>query len=272
MHKEQPIRITLKDRKLGDEWAEWNGSLCENDINVEAGKRLYIGFALLSIILISVAAFIFWYLVSPRFYILSTQLAEVMRYTIIGAVILLFIWLLMNVLSIIFDKNLLLRIWGIEFSLCFFVPVVMRISKRFGVNKDKMGHSFVKVSNSLIHATKKNFDQVKILILLPHCLQRSILNAIKELANQYHISAFVASGGSIARKIIQEQNPTAVIGIACERDLVSGIQDIVPKIPVIGIPNRRPEGPCKNTTVDFREVEEAIRFFLGYHSAKITAR
>jgi len=269
MDKKSTISLRLKDRKLGDEWAEWDGTVSETNMNVEAGKRLFIGFALISIILISLGAFLFWYLIEPRLNELSVQLANIFKYIILGVVIFLFVWLLLNVLSILMDKNLLIRFFRIEMSITFFGALVMRLSKRFGINKDKMGHSFVKVSNSLIHASKKNTNHVKLLILLPHCLQRSILLAIKELAKQYHIPTFVASGGEIARRIIKEQNPTAIIGIACERDLVSGIQDVINKIPVIGIPNQRPEGPCKNTTVKFEEVEEAIRFFLGCKSPEV---
>lgn len=269
MHKNKSISLSLKDRKLGDEWVEWDGTLSEKNMNVEAGKRLFIGFALIATILISFGAFLLWYLIEPRLYELNAQLASLIKYAILGVVIFLFVWLLLNVLSILTDKNLLLRFFSVEMSITFFGPLVMRLSKRFGINKDKMGHSFVKVSNSLIHASKKNLNHVNLLILLPHCLQRSLLVAIKELAKQYHIPTFVASGGEIARKIIKEQNPTAIIGIACERDLVSGIQDVINKIPVIGIPNKRPEGPCKNTTVNFNEVEEAIHFFLGSKSPEV---
>ncbi|MDW7682313.1 MAG: DUF116 domain-containing protein, partial [bacterium] len=105
----------------------------------------------------------------------------------------------------------------------------------------------------------------KILILLPRCLLRSIQKQVKELADKYQCLIFTVPGGELARKIIFEQRPAAIIGVACERDLMSGIRD-VKNIPVIGIPNLRPEGPCKNTTVDSRMVEEAIRYFLGLDS------
>lgn len=62
----------------------------------------------------------------------------------------------------------------------------------------------------------------------------------------------------MARLQIERMKPKAIITMACERDLVSGIQDVAEEIPVIAIPNRRPEGPCKNTEVNPEEVEEAI--------------
>jgi len=52
--------------------------------------------------------------------------------------------------------------------------------------------------------------------------------------------------------------PQAVLAIACERDLTSGIQDVFP-LPVIGILNQRPFGPCCNTRVDIDRVEKLLQ-------------
>jgi hypothetical protein len=63
----------------------------------------------------------------------------------------------------------------------------------------------------------------------------------------------------MARLEIEKMKPRAILTMACERDLVSGILDVAAEIPVIAIPNRRPLGPCKNTEVDPAEVEDAVR-------------
>ncbi|MDK2835430.1 MAG: uncharacterized protein PWP21_207, partial [Thermosediminibacterales bacterium] len=65
----------------------------------------------------------------------------------------------------------------------------------------------------------------------------------------------------LARKYVNEFKPDAIVAIACERDLSSGIQDTYP-IPVLGVLNKRPEGPCMNTRVDLEKVEAAINYFL----------
>jgi len=54
-----------------------------------------------------------------------------------------------------------------------------------------------------------------------------------------------------------------IVAVACERDLTSGIQDTYP-IPVFGIFNRRPFGPCYDTDVDLELVEKGITTFLDY--------
>ena len=72
----------------------------------------------------------------------------------------------------------------------------------------------------------------------------------------------MATGGTLARRIIVEKRPKAIVAVACEYDLTTGIQDSYP-LPVLGILNERPFGPCINTTVDVKKVKEAIFDFLG---------
>ena len=56
--------------------------------------------------------------------------------------------------------------------------------------------------------------------------------------------------------------PKGIIAVACERDLTSGIVD-VGEMDVIGILIDRPNGPCIDTKVDIKKLEEAILFYLG---------
>jgi hypothetical protein len=58
-----------------------------------------------------------------------------------------------------------------------------------------------------------------------------------------------------------ENRPEAIVAVACELDLTTGIQDAYP-IPVIGILNERPNGPCINTKADIEKVRRAILDFV----------
>ena len=49
--------------------------------------------------------------------------------------------------------------------------------------------------------------------------------------------------------------------MACDRDLASGIQDTYP-LPVYGVLNERPKGPCLDTLVPLDELEQAIVRFM----------
>jgi len=98
---------------------------------------------------------------------------------------------------------------------------------------------------------------------LEDCRQCGACNIgpIRTLIAQYGIRAELATGGTSARKIILETKPELVIAVACERDLSSGIMD-VKGLPVYGILNQRPNGPCRDTLVDIRELESMLQVFL----------
>ena len=72
----------------------------------------------------------------------------------------------------------------------------------------------------------------------------------------------VVTGGTLARQVVKGLRPKAILAIACERDLTSGIQDVFP-LPVIGVLNDRPFGPCFNTQVDMERVERTVRAMIG---------
>jgi hypothetical protein len=76
----------------------------------------------------------------------------------------------------------------------------------------------------------------------------------------------VATGGTLARRIIVENRPEAIVAVACELDLTTGILDSYP-LPVIGILNERPHGPCINTKVDIEKVRGAIASFCEAEGA-----
>jgi hypothetical protein len=90
---------------------------------------------------------------------------------------------------------------------------------------------------------------------------RCDIKGLAELAEKFAIDISVATGGTLARKVIVEKRPKLVIAVACERDLTSGIKDCYP-LPVIGILNDRPNGPCFNTAVDVAKIEQALTSVL----------
>jgi len=118
----------------------------------------------------------------------------------------------------------------------------------------------------------------KILILLPIAFRLRLPDQITEISetaraagnvrsrtsssfhDQYEVKIAVATGGTLARRIIVENRPDAIVAVACELDLTSGILDSYP-IPVVGILNERPCGPCINTKVDIQRVKSAIAGF-----------
>lgn len=170
------------------------------------------------------------------------------------------------------------RLRGVVIKILF--PLIIFIGKIIGIPKEKIKQSFIEVNNQLVRSNASKLKPSRLLILIPHCLQDSdcqvritsnVKNCLRcgkckvkdlvELAERNNIHLSIATGGTLARRIIIEKKPQAIIAVACERDLTSGIQDSYP-IPVLGILNERPFGPCINTQVDLEKVKEAINFFV----------
>jgi hypothetical protein len=160
----------------------------------------------------------------------------------------------------------------------FLLPLLIGVGKLVGLKREEVQHAFVAVNNEIVLAQCRNGKPPrKILLLMPHCLQnqdctikitfrvenckrcgKCPIKDLLELTTQYGVDLAVATGGTIARRIVMEKRPDLIIAVACERDLTSGIQDTTP-LPVYGIFNERPFGPCLNTRVALDRVEAVLR-------------
>jgi len=158
------------------------------------------------------------------------------------------------------------------------LPILVLVGKIVGLRKEEVQHAFVAVNNELVMAQCRNgHPPHKILLLMPHCLQDSECDVkithqvekckrcgkcpikdLLEMSTKYGVDLAVATGGTIARRIVLERRPDLIIAVACERDLTSGIQDTTP-LPVYGIFNERPFGPCLNTRVAIDRVDLVLR-------------
>lgn len=169
----------------------------------------------------------------------------------------------------------------------FFVvyPLVEFFARLLGVKSDSIKRLVIDYSNhkmSKMLINKNIKDPSKILIILPHCIQNSAclykvtwdklencrlcgkccIPKFLELKKMYGVDVAIVSGGSAAREIIKQKSPKAVIAVACENDLVSGLRD-VRRIPVFAILNQRPAGPCRDTTVDVEAVKDYIKKLIA---------
>ena len=167
--------------------------------------------------------------------------------------------------------------WVRGLTLKILYPLLMLAGSFSKNRKEAYQQLIIDLNNTLV---KRERPKVKsILLLLPHCLQinecdvrltfniynckrcgRCEIKDLIQIAEDNHLTLFVATGGSLARRVVNETKPEAVVAIACENDLSSGIVDTYP-LPILGIPNERPFGPCLNTSVNLEKVKEAIEFF-----------
>jgi hypothetical protein len=154
------------------------------------------------------------------------------------------------------------------------------LGKVFMQKKGIMQESFLNFNNEIILSNFSGIHSKNILLLLPHCLQKSeckirITNDIIECAecgacdiakvkgimSKYDVRAAVATGGSLARKLIQDSRPDVIIAVACHRDLTDGLRDSW-RFPVYAVLNDRPNGPCFETKVSVSTIEFAIKKFI----------
>lgn len=156
------------------------------------------------------------------------------------------------------------------------LPVALLLVKANNKTRKSIRYFYIELNNIVVEADKKKYKAEDIMLLLPHCLQNSEcglkvtnnpelckrcgkckIGDLIEYAQEKNISIFIATGGTVARNIIKKIRPKLIVSVACERDLMSGISD-VRRIPVIGVTNKQPHGPCFNTDVDMHAIQERI--------------
>ena len=249
-------------------------------MDVRPKKRIFIGLLVFTCVILFFLIFLLWYVplvglknIHPSLPLIFTLALAVLVFLMISGGLLL-------IFTILWRRDILFshKLRGIVTKVLF--PFMILMGKLVGVSKERVQQSFIELNNHLVQSNHHRTRPNQLLVLLPHCIQDfdcqiKITGNIKnckgcgkceikdliELSDQYQIKIAVATGGTLARKIIVENRPEAIVAVACELDLTSGIQDSYP-IPVIGILNERPNGPCFNTKVDIQKVKDAILDFL----------
>lgn len=243
-------------------------------------KRVFIALASLSTLITGLFIYLLWKVSQPG-------LADIHKYLpiIMGIVAFFLICALLAgvagiVLAILGMPTLKLFHGWAWHAVNFLFPFAILLGRIFEIPRNHIEQSFIEVSNHLVRQQHIKVPADRIMILTPHCIQldtcvykitrnienchqcgRCCVGGLLSLSHKYGIHVAVATGGTLARQVVKQIRPKAIIAVACERDLTSGIQDVFP-LPVIGVLNERPFGPCFNTRVDLSKVEETIKYFL----------
>ncbi len=246
----------------------------------DSRKRLFIGLITGTSVIVCIFLFLLWYI--PYIGLTSLHPAAPWLFgLLVAALITVVLWSGIGLsLSVALGRSLPFtkRLRGLTIKL--FLPLMILLGRLIGINKEKIRNSFIKVNNELVAAEGIQAPAKKILMLLPHCLQSSTcsvrltydinkckrcgkcpIHGLIDLAERRGIEIAIATGGTIARRIVVQKRPRLILAVACERDLSSGIQDTYP-IPVYGVLNDRPNGPCLDTLVSLMNLEKAIDLFV----------
>jgi uncharacterized protein len=251
------------DRKLGDEWEDWDGTSLAD--RTEAPAWIYVVLSGGVALLLALAGAAGTWLVTPRLDDLGVRwlgLGLLAGWS--GYLVVWYLSLALGLAGVRVCRRLLRRLGGLTWT----VGAAVALGRLAGLSRDRVGHAFVLVHNRLEVLPPLVSDPARLLVLVPRCLSRETLQGLAALKDRYGFTQLTATGGTEARRAIAQQRPEGLVAVACERDLLSGVHDLKGRVPVLAFPNLRPEGPCKNTVADLRRVEEAVRLFLGSRVAE----
>ncbi len=266
-------------KNLFDGSENWTGSA--ESIAYRPGKGVFFAMLGVTVVVVGVLGFFIWYVPTIGLRNIHPALPWVF-----GAVLVSVAAVMLGGTGIITLAAVRGRIpfyskWLRWMLVKFYLPLMIMAGGILRIPKIKIEQIFIDLNNQMVRLMGKRFRPEKLLLLMPHCIQfdnckikvtRNVRNCagcgkceIGELlgvSDRYGVDLFISTGGTVARRKVVEQRPDAVIAVACERDLTSGLQDSYP-LPVWAIVNKRPRGYCMETGVDVGEITHAIEELAG---------
>ena len=239
-------------------------------------KALFIGLMLAALLSVAFILYGAWYIATPGLEQIHKVLPLIVGgifFTGVAVALLSFINMLLAAYSLPYISSLKYIIYKL-INVLF--PLTVMLGRLLNISKRQLEGSFIAVSNLIFNNSGIRVPADRVLVITPHCLQLATcphkitrnpdnckrcggcdIGSLVTLSKEMGFHFFVATGGTLARQIVYKTRPKAVLAIACERDLMSGIQDVYP-LPAVGVLNIRPNGPCYNTHVDMAEVKKQL--------------
>jgi hypothetical protein len=175
-----------------------------------------------------------WYLVGPRLSSFQEDLPAIIGVAALLGFAGIAVGLGLIALSALTGRRMFFsqRITATVVRILF--PLVFMLSRIIGVEKDRVKRSFIAVNNALVCAGRDTLGKGKLLLLLPHCLQstecpnritggliencqgcgKCVISSLLVLAKKHDLALTVATGGTLARRVIGEVRPSAIIRTA----------------------------------------------------------
>jgi len=250
------------DRRLGHEWDEWDGRALPNGGDFSALPGLFFRYAALTICAGLVALAGVLYLLAPRLTLVAAALPVILAWALAAGVAVASVWFGVLLLSFyggvaLLPEGLLER--GPYLRLMNLTSLVARVFSR----RDWVEHAAIDVYNALAERRRRRVGKGELLVLIPRCLSKQALDGVLAIAGRYDVPVFVATRGQLARRVIRERRPRAVVAVACERDMMTGLRDVAGKLPVLGLTMQLPNGPCRDAVLELAVMDRWVRSLVG---------
>ena len=256
----QLIHIDV-DRRLGHEWDEWDGRPLPNRGDYDSSPALFFGWSAAALAGFFAAAALGLYLLAPRLALLHPAVPIVLWLVLAVSAILFWVWWAVLFLSYRTGRALLPERLAERGPFLRLMRLTSKLAGRFG-RRDWVENAAVKVYNALALVRGRKVGTGELLLLIPRCLSKETLDGVLGVAGRHGVPVFVATRGQLARRVIRERRPRAVVAVACERDMVSGLHDVAGKVPVLGLTMTLPSGPCKDALLDLGKLEEWVKAYV----------
>jgi len=257
----QLIRIEV-DRRLGHEWDEWDGNPLPNQGNYDSPPHLFFLWSAAGLAAALGIVALGLYLLGPRIGLLLPGVPTWLWIGLGAVAGVSWLWWLLILLSHATNRALLPAKLAEQGPFLRLMRVTSRVADRFG-RRDWVENASVKVYNALALRRAKKVGQGELLLLIPRCLSKPAIDGVLALSGKYEVPVFVATRGQLARRVIRERRPRAIVAVACERDMVSGLHDVAGRVPVLGLTMTLPAGPCKDAGLDLVQLEEWVKVFVS---------
>jgi hypothetical protein len=256
----QLIHIDV-DRRLGHEWDEWDGRPLPNRGDYDASPVLFFGWSAAALAAFFAAGALGLYLLAPRLALLHRLVPTALWVTLGTAAVLCWSWWAILFLSYRTGRALLPERLAERGPFLRLMRLTSKVAQRFG-RRDWVENAAVKVYNGLAILRGRKVGKGELLLLIPRCLSKETLDGVLGVAGRHGVPVFVATRGQLARRVIRERRPRAVVAVACERDMVSGLHDVAGKVPVLGLTMTLPSGPCKDALLDLGKLEDWVKAYV----------
>lgn len=264
---------------MTDNREKWQGS--PESIAYRPGKGAYLTLIVIALTGLLFVGYFLWYLPTVGLRNIHPALPYLLGFALIGICAVVFVAAALILNAAVRGTVPFYSRWLRWLLVKFYLPVMVMAGGILGIPKIKIEQTFIEINNQMVRLMGRKFRPDKLLLLMPHCIQfddcrikvtRNVRNCagcgkceigdLLSLSDELGVSLFISTGGTVARRKVYEDRPDAVIAVACERDLTSGVMDAYP-LPVLAIVNQRPHGYCMETGVSIGEVRKGIADLMG---------